>query len=276
MKESFIECRKTLALITKALSILSSSPEMQIQLASEGRLEKLLKLCYAPETAFTEEVHDLLLLSVLELSLHDKICVDLFSLEKGLELLLSLAVIEDDDALQITALSALLKLAQQDGNKRRAIIERGALGVACKLLSEDAKGPQRRTSMQLLEELVVEDMAHEPLVRQYKLVPILVHFLFVKLGLKEKNRTMIAKTLGLLGNRNEHRNIIISEISNILKESSLNISHAEAQQTLCALKSLAATEWLQQMLCQSKVVKDYIKNATGEHSSCAALVDWMN
>ena len=100
------------------------------------------------------------------------------------------------------------------------------------------------------------DMAHEPLVRQYKLVPILVHFLFVKLGLKEKNRTMIAKTLGLLGlqvysdhlithappgNRNEHRNIIISEISNILKESSLNISHAEAQQTLCALKSLAAT-----------------------------------
>ena len=28
--------------------------------------------------------------------------------------------------------------------------------MACKLLSEDAKGPQRRTSMQLLEELVVE------------------------------------------------------------------------------------------------------------------------
>ena len=43
--------------------------------------------------------------------------MDLFSLEKGLELLLSLAVIEDDDALQITALSALLKLAQQDGNE---------------------------------------------------------------------------------------------------------------------------------------------------------------
>ena len=73
MKESFIECRKTLALITKALSILSSSPEMQIQLASEGRLEKLLKLCYAPETAFTEAVHDLLLLSVLELSLHGSV-----------------------------------------------------------------------------------------------------------------------------------------------------------------------------------------------------------
>merc|ERR1711862_106974 len=118
--------------------------------------------------------------------------------------------------LQITALGVLLKLAQQDENKRHELIKRGALGVACKLLREDAKGPQRKVSTQILLELSVEESSHQALMCQYNVVPILTKLLFVKKGLKDKNRCMIAQTLALLGNCEEHRATILGEINNTL------------------------------------------------------------
>ena len=53
----------------------------------------------------------------------------------------------------------MIKLNSKIEELRQRIIEQDALGIICNLLAEEAKGPQRRTSMQILLELSSEGNA---------------------------------------------------------------------------------------------------------------------
>merc|ERR1712130_334297 len=251
IEEEFSLSRRAILHGCHALLALASNPNLRTHLAEGDRLERILQLCLDTNPAYTDEIHDSLLQTILELATHEDICLELMKFEDALSLVLSLAAAKDHDILQITSLNVLLIMAKCSEEHRRSIVDNEGLEVICLLLNEDTPGPQRRIAMQILLELAQDEVASEELVFRYAVPRPLTRYLMNKPGLKERNLSMIVKVLVALGRSESLREEISRELNTTIGEltrQTEEITPRQMNQIMRAIRCLSSMDWVSSTL----------------------------
>lgn len=215
-----LQHQQTLLLSAEVHLLLSAIDGVRRELVGEVGMAYLLDLISTPKEGVPLEVRDMLLEAVVNLALDPWCAAELYDHTNGVRMLLAQASLPCQSSLRVSALMALLNIANLGATARAQMVEDGALPVLLDRIRDQEGGPSRRFAAEVLHALIVdESIATAVMEEDSGVVAGLSRVLFTNQALKSKNVRLLCSLVGRLGNVPSTRRIA---------EAALNTSLCEA------------------------------------------------
>mmetsp|Transcript_260 Transcript_260/g.915 ORF Transcript_260/g.915 Transcript_260/m.915 type:complete len:457 (+) Transcript_260:20-1390(+) len=241
--------------------LFASVEEARRRLVGLGGLGYLLQLAGAPRGSLPMAAQDMLLEALVDLALDPWCAAELYDLEKGVRMLIDQASSPEQSSLQVSALMALVNIADLGTMARLHMVEQGALPVLLARIQDPQGGAARRVAAEVLFALVVE----RPLAQQVmamegtKVVGGLARVLFSNQALKAKNVRLLCGLLARLTAVEEARpaaaQVILSALSDSIAIDGSTASCIHISRCICTIDDV----WLLKTVGQDKHAEEQLR-----------------